>query len=45
MFLRAIDRNFAALLEVEWPDVVQAHDVVGMRVREEDRIHARNARP
>src|SRR5947209_10827622 len=31
---RPVDRNRATLPEIEWPDVIQSHDVVGVSMRE-----------
>src|SRR3984885_15365912 len=42
--LRPVDRNHTALPVVERPHVVQAHNVVGVRVREQNRVHARDPR-
>src|SRR5450432_1308997 len=42
--LRGEDRNLRAPAEVERPHVVQAHDVVGMRMGEEDRVQTFHAR-
>src|ERR1700680_4679359 len=42
VFLCTIDGNFAALLEVEWPHIVETHDVVGVRMSEQYGVHARN---
>ena len=39
-----IDRNAFLLPEIEGPHIVQAHDVVGVGVGEEDGIHAIDAR-
>ena len=42
--LRRVDGDGRALVEVERPYVIQAHDVVGMLVREQDRVEALEAR-
>ena len=34
--------NGFALPEIEWADVVQPHQMIGMRMREEDEIETRN---
>ncbi len=38
--LGCVDGNARTLPEIEGAHIVQAHDVVGMRVREQDGIHA-----
>src|SRR5690349_23172582 len=43
-FRRTINRNDAALLEVERADVVEAHDVIGVRVCKQDGVDPFDAR-
>lgn len=38
--VRCVDRHERLLLKIEWADVVKPHDMVGVTVRENDRIQA-----
>jgi hypothetical protein len=39
-FRRSVNGNYATLFEIKGADIIEAHDVIGMRVSEEDRIDA-----
>src|SRR4051812_10878607 len=42
---RRVYRDLALLAEVEWPDVVEPHDVVRVRVRKDDAVEVIDVGP